>query len=318
MSWRYDNWGHIPVRNSLDDSLIRNAKINDHVNIQTFIQCDGLLHCTRKSIKQERLAIFDGLHCIPHNHSNHDVVRDEASLYVIVVNMMRAPVSTSIEHVRRTRFLLSTNSPSINFFASNPSGVWFLTCCLNSSPVETCRNCGKSARILPEMVPLPPPGLPRMRRECAQCWCAVLLWLWWESSSCNSCALYSRVARLRHRTVVGTPRRLRNEAPISRAVGLISRIILFVCWCHDWRGSERNSCILGWLDVRRPATADRIDVKVESRRSQFNMNEFILFMAKLFQLGTRPYHSMVCTIRCFVAYLKYMEMQRSKNWCLKV
>ena len=55
--------------------------------------------------------------------------------------------------------------PSMYFFASRPNSVQFLTCCLNSSPVLTCRNCGKSFNIFFEIVPLPPPGLPRIRSE---------------------------------------------------------------------------------------------------------------------------------------------------------
>jgi len=61
--------------------------------------------------------------------------------------------------------LSGTSAPaSMYFLASMPNSVPFLTCCRSSSPVLTCRNCGKSCKIFPEMVPFPPPGLPRRMR----------------------------------------------------------------------------------------------------------------------------------------------------------
>ena len=71
-----------------------------------------------------------------------------------------ATTTTLKMHVR------NTHSPSMYFFASMPNSVPLRTCRRNSSPVLTCRNWGKSSNILPDIVPFPPPGLPRMRSEC--------------------------------------------------------------------------------------------------------------------------------------------------------
>ena len=71
----------------------------------------------------------------------------------------------SREYRRERRRMPKGNVPSMYLLASLPSSVPLRTCRRSSSPVLTCRNCGKSDRIFPEIVPFPPPGLPRMRRE---------------------------------------------------------------------------------------------------------------------------------------------------------
>ena len=130
--------------------------------------------------------------------------------------------------------ILQLHVPSIYFLASFPNSVPFLTCCLSSSPVLTCRNCGKLCRILPEMVPLPPPGLPRMRREC-EC-------KWSESASIGSEAN----VRVAIAAAVCWGRRHRSDVPTARVVGVRSCIIL-----EEKFGCTKNNCNFDVLYICR-------------------------------------------------------------------
>jgi hypothetical protein len=105
------------------------------------------------------------------------------------------------------------------------------------------------------------------------------------------------VARLRQRTVEGATRRWRNEAPMFRTVGVISWIIIFVCWCQRLM-RIRKKLLYSRLIWRRATSDSRSNRCQGGIKAIAIFSQSILFMANLFHISN-------------------MEMQRSERWCLK-